>query len=276
LTGLRPTKEEALADWAQRVRANREQAERVREETEGADFYAPVAQVFRADPRRTDEPALDRLLELVQPGETWVDIGAGGGRYALPLALKAGAVIAVDPSAGMLEQLRAGMTDAGITNVRAVESRWPMESAPRADVSLIAHVGYDIEEIGPFLDAMEAAAGRLCVAILLGSSPAAVAAGYFEQVHGEPRQLLPALPEFLSLLLARGRLFEVWLGERIGMHYHDREQALAFLRQQTFVRPGSEKDLRLQRIVAELPDDGGRVRLSTASAPLGIVTWAPR
>jgi SAM-dependent methyltransferase len=276
MSALRPTAEEALADWAQRVRANREQAERVREETEGADFYAPVAQVFRADPRRTDEPALDRLLDLVRTGETWLDIGAGGGRYALPIALKAGEVIAVDPSAGMVEQLRAGMTDAGINNVRVVESRWPMDSAPRADVALMAHVGYDIEDIGPFLDAMEASAGRLCVAILLGSSPAAVAAGYFEQVHGEPRRLLPALPEFLSVLLARGKLFEVWLGERGGMHYHSREQALAFLRQQMFVRPGGEKDVRLQEIVAQLPDDGGRVSLSSASTPLGIVTWAPR
>lgn len=276
MSALTRTAEEALAEWTQRVRANREQAERVREETEGADFYAPVAQVFRADPRRTDEPALDRLLDLVRPGETWLDIGAGGGRYALPIALKAGEVIAVDPSAGMLEQLREGMTDAGVSNVRVVESRWPMESAPRADASLIAHVGYDIEELGPFLDAMEATSERLCVAILLASSPAAAAANYFEQVHGEPRRLLPALPEFLSVLLARGKLFEVWLGERGGMHYHSREQALAFLRQQMFVRPGGEKDLRLQEIVASLPDEGGGVRLTSTPTPLGIVSWAPR
>jgi hypothetical protein len=70
------------------VRANREQAERVREDTEGTDFYAPIAQVFRADPRRTDEPALDRLLGLARPEDTWLDIGAGGGRYALPVALR--------------------------------------------------------------------------------------------------------------------------------------------------------------------------------------------
>ena len=37
---------------------------------------------------------------------------------------------------------------------------------PVADVALIAHVGYDIEEIGPFIDAMErggaAAAASRC------------------------------------------------------------------------------------------------------------------
>ena len=58
---LRPTEEEALAAWAARVRANREQAERVREAPERPDFYAPVAAAFKADPRRTDEPLLEGI-----------------------------------------------------------------------------------------------------------------------------------------------------------------------------------------------------------------------
>lgn len=269
------TEVDAIAEWRLRVRANRLQAERLREETQGADFYAPVAQVFRADPRRTDEPALDRLLAVARPEDTWLDIGAGGGRYALPLALKVREVVAVDPSSGMLEQLRAGMADAGIANVRVAESRWPMTDAPRVDVALIAHVGYDVDEIGAFLDAMEAAATRLCVAVLLATSPAAAAAPYFARIHGEERDLLPALPEFLELLLARGRLFDVWLGERGSMSYPSREMVLSFLRQQLFVRPGGEKDRRLQELVAALPDDGGRVRLSERPVPLGIVSWQP-
>lgn len=275
MAALNLTEAEALASWAERVRANRKQAERVREETEGADFYAPVAHVFRADPRRTGEPELDRLLSLARPEETWLDIGAGGGRYALPLALAVREVIAVDPSAGMLEQLRAGMADAGIANVRVIESRWPMSEAPTADASLIAHVGYDIEDVGPFFDAMEASTRRLCVAVMLAASPAAAAAPFFEAVHGEPRHLLPALPDFLALLLARGRLFEVWMGERGAMGYPSREFVLSFLRQQTFVRPGGEKDERLQSLVAALPEEDGRVRLSGQAVPLGVVSWRP-
>ena len=67
------------AAWAERVRANREQAERVRECTT-SDFYAPVSSLFVADPRRTDEPVLDVLQALARPGATWLDIGAGAGR----------------------------------------------------------------------------------------------------------------------------------------------------------------------------------------------------
>ena len=276
MSALRPSVADALADWAARVRANRDQAERLREVTESGDFYAPVAQIFRADPRRTEEPALDHLLSLVRPGETWLDIGAGGGRYALPLALATAEVIAVDPSAGMLEQLRGAMEEHGIDNVRVLHSRWPMATAPSADVAMIAHVGYDIEDLGPFLDAMEQAAQRLCVAILLAQSPAASAAPAFDAVHGEPRSLLPALPEFLALLLARGRLFETWLGERGAMSYGSPEMLLTYLRQQTFVSPGGPKDERLQRYVASLPEEEGRITLSGSSVPLGIVCWRPR
>src|SRR5947207_12835261 len=84
---LIPTKEQALAAWAAWVRANREQVERFREVEDGTDFYGSIATMFRDDPRREDEPALNALRALVRPDDSWLDIGAGGGRYALPLAL---------------------------------------------------------------------------------------------------------------------------------------------------------------------------------------------
>ena len=121
-------------------------------------------------------------------------------------------VIAVDPSTSMLEALHAGMAAHSITGIRTVEGRWPPDAAvrtalgpdPVADVALIAHVGYDIEAIVAFLDAMEAAARRLCVAVLMEGSPASVAAPFWPVVHGETRVPLPALPQLVELLAARG------------------------------------------------------------------------
>src|SRR4029453_15728717 len=106
---LRPGAATAIQAWRERVSANREQAERLREGASPPDFYAAVASDFRADPRRTNEPALDVLRSLVEAGETWFDIGAGGGRYALPLALLARTVTAIEPSEGMQAVLREGM-----------------------------------------------------------------------------------------------------------------------------------------------------------------------
>lgn len=272
--GLDP--ETLLAEWARRVRANNEQAERYREAPERPDFYAPIASTFKVDPRRTDEPALDVLRGLVVPGERWLDIGAGGGRYALPLALAGANVTAVDPSQGMLGVLAEATAEFGVEGVTAVESRWPMADPPVADVAFIAHVGYDIAEIGPFLDAMEASAGRLCVAVLLAEAPATQAARLWPSVHGVERELLPALPEFLTLLLARGKLFTVWLGERQPGSYTSLEAMVGFSRQQLFIEPdGPLAPKMLEALKSLAIERDGRFYLSDRPAPLGVVTWKP-
>jgi SAM-dependent methyltransferase len=274
---LRPKADEALAEWARRVRANREQVDRLREVPDGADFYGPVAARFAADPRRRDEPALEILRGLIRPEETWLDVGAGGGRYALPIALLAKEVIALDPSGGMLGVLRDGMAKHGIPNVRIVQARWPLAEptvdGPAVDVALIAHVGYDVEEIGPFLDALEAAAPRR-VAMLMEQPPASEVDALWPEVHGEARAALPALPEFLALQLARGRLGEVRLAPRVPAPELNLEQALAIARRLTWVRPGSEKDQRLERIVREKRfDANGQYIPAAKPSRVGIVTW---
>ena len=287
---LAPPVDLLLASWARRVRENREQVEHFGEQLDGPDRYAPVAGRFRADPRRAGEPALDALRSLARPDETWLDIGAGGGRYALPLALVAREVIALDPSEGMLAVLREEMAEHGIANVRVVPGRWPAAATAgssadgvrtggpsvEADVAFIAHVGYDIEEIGPFLDALERSARRRCVAMLFWRRPTWAIDELWPAVYGVERSPLPALRELLTLLMARGRRFELREVPGTPTIYDSREQVLAFARHQTWVRPDGEKDRRLQQIVAERTiERDGRFAFDWEPSPLGIVTWAP-
>src|SRR4029078_1740109 len=84
--------------WASRVRRNAEQVDRLREVPDGQDFYASVSSIFREGPDRTGDPVLDALRAHARPGDTWLDIGAGAGRYALPLARIARRGIARAPS----------------------------------------------------------------------------------------------------------------------------------------------------------------------------------
>jgi len=274
---LRPSEDEALAEWRRRVLADRKQVEHFREQPERPDFYAPVAGAFKADPRRADDPALDALRALVLPGETWLDIGAGGGRFALPIALLAREVIAVDGSEAMLGVLREAMAEYGLANVRIVQSRWPMANPPLADVALMANVGNDIEEIGPFLDAMEASARRLCVAVNLMKPPASYAWPLWPEIHGVEREPLPAVPEFLALLLARGELFEVQLFPRRPMSFEKPEDALPFLRQQLWIEAGGAKDQKLLDVLPRyVQEHNGRYAMSWEPIPLAVVTWKPR
>jgi CTP:molybdopterin cytidylyltransferase MocA/SAM-dependent methyltransferase len=290
--------------WAGRVRANADQVDRFRETPDGTDFYAPVSGLFRADPTRTDDPALDALLRLVQPGDRWLDIGAGAGRYALPiaraLAPSGGEVVAVDPSASMLDALREIAAEHGIDNVRTVEMRWPpTESSTSAvsitsadattpadsarpdfaaDVALIAHVSYDIEAIGPFVEAMESNARRLCVAILMERQPASIADVCWPPVHGEARVPLPALPEFVELLRARGREPSVEHLEREPRRFASRDELEGLLRRQLWVEPGSEADRRFRLALdglVEIGEDGALGLVGQRSLLIGIVTWAP-
>jgi SAM-dependent methyltransferase len=274
---LRPDPDALLASWARRVRANAEQVDRFAEQR-SQDHYAPVANRFRVDPRRTDDSSLDALLTLSRPNEIWLDIGAGGGRYALPLALAVREVVAVDPSPGMLGVLREGMAEHDIRNVRVVEGRWPAAADPsiQADVSFIAHVGYDVEQIGPFLDGMERSARRMCVAMLFWRRPTWAMDRLWPAVHGVERALLPAMREMMTLLMARGRPVQVAIVEQAPNAFESVEQVVGLARHQTWVRPGSEADQRLEAAIRErLVERDGRLSFDWTPSYLGLVTWTP-
>jgi molybdenum cofactor cytidylyltransferase len=271
----------AELDWAVRVRQNREQVDRHREVPDGADFYGPVSTLFRSDPRRTDDPTLERLREIARPGETWLDIGAGAGRYALPLALLVREVIAIDPSDGMLAALAELMAEHGIGNIREVSDRWPPTSGSPAEglqaaVALIAHLGYDIEAIGPFVRAMEAAANRLCVAVLQERQPSSIADPFWPLIHGEKRVALPALNEFLALLRAGGRTLEVAIEERSPRGFVSEDELHGFVRRQLWLSEGGAKDRHLATLLRErVHVRDGRWYLETRSLPVGLVIWDP-
>ena len=119
--------ESLMAAWAARVRANRDAGRAGPRGAGRRRLLRPGAGHFVDDPHRSGDAILDALDEIARPDETWLDIGAGAGRYALPLALRVREVIAVDPSEGMLGELRDGMQRHGIGNVRVIHGRWPLD-----------------------------------------------------------------------------------------------------------------------------------------------------
>ncbi len=251
--------------------------ERGREVADPPDFYAPVTSRFRMDPRRTDDPSLNALLDLARPDDVWLDVGAGGGRYALPLALAVREVVAIDPSPSMLTALAEDAVAAGVENVRVIEARWPMSDPPTGDVGLMAHVGYDIAEIGPFLDQLESCSARLCVAVMGESAMTMAATLFWAEIHNEPRVPLPALPELLVVLTARGRVPEVHLVDRTPPTFASLEEALAIARRQLWVGEGTAKGERLRQLVGQTATErDGRYAFEWQPTKIGIVTWSPR
>lgn len=274
---LQPDRAAAAAAWAARVRAEHAQVERLREVEDPSDFYAPMARRFGQDPRRQGEPALEVLRSMARPGEVWLDIGAGGGRYALPLALVVRHVLAIDPSPAMLDVLRAGMAEHGIGNVDVRLARWPLEgTGVSADVALLAHVGYDIEDFGAFLDAAEASAHR-CVVIMRVNDGGGQATDLWQEVYGEPREPYPMLAELLVLLVARGVCPEVRLVDREPWGHDSLDELLESTRRQLWLRPGSARDHRLTAVLQERATErDGSWAVEWGPLRDGIVSWTPR
>jgi hypothetical protein len=103
-----------------------------------------------------------------------------------------------------------------------------------------------------------------------------VATLFWSEIHGEPRVRLPALPELVTLLFARGRLPEVRLVDRVPPTFESFDDALAMARRQLWLRPGSAKDERLRALAREaVTERDGRLAFEWHPTRIGIVTWPP-
>jgi tRNA/tmRNA/rRNA uracil-C5-methylase (TrmA/RlmC/RlmD family) len=87
------------------------------------DRWEAASPFFKANPRRTDDVEVNRLLQESNPSATVLDIGGGAGRFALPLALRCQHVTVVEPSPSMRESLCQIALEAGIDNVTIVAKR---------------------------------------------------------------------------------------------------------------------------------------------------------
>ena len=67
---------------------------------------------------------LERVVALVRPHWTVLDIGAGAGTFALPLAHTARSVTAIEPSPAQAKRLREAVRESKAHNISVVEKRW--------------------------------------------------------------------------------------------------------------------------------------------------------
>ncbi len=276
---LRPAPAEAFAAYTQLVEANREQVERLRDlPAPAGDFWAPRAARFRPGVLEAEE--LPGLVELARPDDVWLDIGAGGGRFAVPLSSHVRSVIAVEPSPAMRDVLGEAIATQGRTNIEVVDARWPPApgiEAPAGDVSLAANVLYDNLELEAFLGALEAHSRRLCVVICSDRAPSTPDPALWEALHGEPLCALPGLPELIAVLGALHRRYEVrTYGVSRPSAPADIDDAMNESRWRYWVEAGSPKDERLRELMIErFSHPSGGIALPPRRNYSAVVSWGP-
>jgi FkbM family methyltransferase len=83
------------------------------------------AKAFNKRVMRNRERAESQIAALgLLPNETVLDVGAGTGRLAIPMAKVARSVTALDQSGGMLACLKENMQAEGIENIRCIQKSW--------------------------------------------------------------------------------------------------------------------------------------------------------
>jgi SAM-dependent methyltransferase len=101
-------------------------------------------------------PGADAFLRLLEPwldpARTLIDVGAGAGRHAGPLAARLDWVTAVEPAEGMRERIPPA------DNVTVIGSTWLDAEAAPADLVICVHVLYEVADPVPFVEKLEARA----------------------------------------------------------------------------------------------------------------------
>lgn len=269
---------DATRKWTETVLAEHAQSDRVRSGNPQADHWRGLAHRF-APASRDDayrDGTLKALLRVVRSDDTVLDVGAGAGRLAVPLAEQCRHVTAVEPSEAMVERLTEQAQAWGVRNLAVVPERWEDVTVEAADVVICAHVVYTVIDIERFLEKLAAHARRE-VALVVFEEPAM--SNYFplwRMVHGEERISLPSLAQLKGVLAEIGAQIELeQLPEWESRPFKDEQSAVEESLTRLFVAPDTERAARTASAVREslVPEDGGfRFKWAKPHRPY-LVRW---
>ena len=182
----------------------------------------------------------------------------------------------------MRSELAQLQTEHGIFNLDVRDERWPSDDPTIediGDVALIAHVGYDIEPIGAFLDTLDRAARRECVALTFDRAPGSLFWQAWPLVHGEEHVQLPGGADLVALLRARGATVDVSPiagTRRVRWSFDSFDEAMEWARRRLWLSEQSSKLPLLQDAVrAILVEADGRWALPDRPTQQ-LIRWRTR
>jgi len=218
------------------------------------------------------------ILAHCEGAETFLDVGAGCGSLAIPIARAGKEVTALDPSKGMLAILDEDIKKEGITNLKTVLAPWKASAVESVDVIICANVPGLLKGSVDFIKEAELAAKRK-IFLIESADPQADKFYYkelyplvFNKPFGPKRDYIATYNALHDMgIFANVRIVEYDFDQP----FESMDEAVEFWKEHMcIVTAEHDKTLRdlLNKKLVE--DDGGLV--SKIHKKSAIIWWTPR
>ena len=161
-------------------------------------------------------PSHEKAFEALPDNGSILDIGCGGGIAAFAMGKKAGKVIGVDHQNEMLEMFSENARTHGIES-KVHLGFWPAVSSEveKADVVVSHHVVYNVQDIIPFLEALNTHASNRVVIEMPQQHPLSNLSAAWKYFWNLDRPTNPTPKDLINVLNQMGidAHLKLWDGE---------------------------------------------------------------
>ena len=231
-------------------------------------YWDRRAPTFARSTRGRVDEFLNVLEPYLSPRKSLIDVGAGAGRHALPLAERLEWVTAVEPSEGMRALIPPR------ENMTVVASTWEDATVAPADLVICCHVLYGVEEPVPFIAKMERSARERVFIMLRDGALAHPASVIRRQMPGAEEHRMPRFSDLFMLLSQMGIAPEVTFFRYPSVQrYATLDEALADCR--AFIGEDWDES-KARAILGEvLREEGRELVFEGGFTRVGVAHWQP-
>ncbi|MFI5282741.1 MAG: class I SAM-dependent methyltransferase [Candidatus Dormibacterales bacterium] len=231
-------------------------------------YWDRRARTYARSTRAQADEFLEFLERHLSPRKTLIDVGAGAGRHAVPLAARLEWVTAVEPSDGMRSNIAA------TENMTVIASRWEDAEVAPADIVICCHVLYGIADAPTFIDKMQRAARERVFVMLRESDLMHPTALIRAKTAGSSSPPPPRFSDLFMLLVEMGIMADVtFLRYPFVARYADMEEALADCR--AMLADGFDESAARTMLDEVLRPEGNELVFRGGEVVSGVAHWLP-
>jgi len=237
-------------------------------------FWDKRAKQFNESMMQNRERAEKQIAKIaLNPEYTVLDVGAGTGRLAIPIAKQAKSVTAIDPSKGMLACLQESMEKEGVKNITCINKRWE-DIELGADIEphdvVIASHSLSMLDMQEALAKIDATAKK-CVHLFTFAGRW-MDGGLCEEICGEKR---PSWSDYIYLcnILHDMGIYanvEIWDSE-FEQHYASLDEAVTKF-EEMYDPPSEKEEILREHLSKILVEDDGSLCLKRKSKS-AMIWW---